>query len=55
MSWNGHIAIVTGAASCIGCGIADCFAEAGAEVVVADVNASQGTRVDDLVAALILL
>ncbi len=55
MDWNGHVAIVTGAASGIGCGIADCFAEAGADVVVADINANQGARVtaisDGLIAA----
>ena len=45
MNWNGHVAIVTGAASGIGAGIADCFAEAGAEVVVADINELLGERV----------
>ena len=45
MSWNGHIAIVTGAASGIGHGIAECFAEAGAEVVIADINEKLGKGV----------
>ncbi len=45
MEWTGHIAVVTGAASGIGAGIAECFAEAGACVVIADINASLGTRV----------
>jgi NAD(P)-dependent dehydrogenase (short-subunit alcohol dehydrogenase family) len=42
MNWNGHVAIVTGAGSGIGTGIAQCFAEAGAEVVIADINVEQG-------------
>ncbi|MCY3908341.1 MAG: SDR family oxidoreductase [Anaerolineaceae bacterium] len=45
MNWKGHVAIVTGAASGIGAGIAGCFAEAGAEVVVADVNERLGAQV----------
>lgn len=45
MNWNGHIAIITGAASGIGAGIAECFAEAGAEVVVADISERLGAGV----------
>ena len=45
MDWNGHIAIVTGAASGIGYGIAECFAEADAEVIIADINEQQGALV----------
>ena len=42
MNWQGHVAIVTGAGSGIGQGIAECFAEAGAEVVVAELNRTRG-------------
>ena len=45
MDWNEHVAIVTGAASGIGAGIAECFAEAGAEVVIADINEGLGAQV----------
>jgi NAD(P)-dependent dehydrogenase (short-subunit alcohol dehydrogenase family) len=45
MNWSGHVAIVTGAASGIGAGIAECFAEAGADVVVADINERLGAQV----------
>ena len=42
--WHGHVAVVTGAGSGIGLGIADRFAEAGAEVVLAEVNVNRGQQ-----------
>ncbi|MCL5997894.1 MAG: glucose 1-dehydrogenase [Chloroflexi bacterium] len=45
MNWDGHVAVVTGAGSGIGQGIAECFAEAGAEVVLAEVNPLRGQAV----------
>lgn len=44
MNLSGHVTIVTGAGSGIGQGIALRFAEAGASVVVADVNQKQGEQ-----------
>jgi 2-hydroxycyclohexanecarboxyl-CoA dehydrogenase len=52
MNLKGKVAIVTGAASGIGAAIAQKMAEAGATVVVADVQADKGeTRADTLRAA----
>lgn len=45
MDFAGHVAIITGAGSGIGEGIALRFAEAGASVVIAEVNRAQGERV----------
>ena len=45
MNWQNHVVIVTGAGSGIGAGIADLFAELGAQVVVADVNQARGEAV----------
>jgi NAD(P)-dependent dehydrogenase (short-subunit alcohol dehydrogenase family) len=45
MNWSGHVAIVTGAGSGIGQGVAECFAEAGAEVVLAELGRQRGEAV----------
>ena len=45
--WSEQTAIVTGAGGGIGLAIAERFAEAGAEVVVAEVHAATGQRAAD--------
>ncbi len=45
MDWSEQVVIVTGAGSGIGKGVAHRFAEAGAQVVVAEVNRGQGEAV----------
>ena len=45
MNWANHVAIITGAGSGIGEGIAHRFAEAGADVVIAELNQTRGKAV----------
>ena len=51
MALDGKVAIVTGAGSGFGAGIARRFAQAGAAVVLADINGQAGRQVADEIAA----
>jgi len=44
MNWENHVVIITGSGGGIGFGIAESFAEAGAEVIVAELSAARGNE-----------